>query len=86
MQVVYGFSVVSLKDKGQAKQRSLQISVYNPELVCEEINNLLISSQPTQDCIPRSADRVVWLSLSFRETTENSMTTCITYINLRKGM
>ena len=43
MQVVYGFSVVSLKDKGQAKQRSLQISVYNPELVCEEINNLLFS-------------------------------------------
>ena len=43
MQVVYGFSVVSLKDKGQAKQRSLQISVYSPEMVCEEINNLLFS-------------------------------------------
>ena len=42
MQVVYGFSVVSLKDKGQAEQRSLQISVYNPELVCEEINNLFL--------------------------------------------
>ena len=43
MQVVNGFLVVSLKDKGQAKQRSLQISVYSPEMVCEEINNLLFS-------------------------------------------
>ena len=38
----HGFLVVSLKDKGQAKQHSLQISVYSPEMVCEELNGLFI--------------------------------------------